>query len=122
MRYMVRYGREVEVEVNGRNELWPVDDIAAENMLSVRKTAEMLGGMEIAGELAGEGGGKARELLRVYARRIGLEIGSDTITVCGMSEDMQVLLYDGNVFVGEIDADSFDGFLGNIHRAILDAE
>lgn len=121
MRYMVKYGMGIEVEVNGVKTLWPVGDIAAENMLGVRQTAELLGGMEIAGELAGEGG-QARELLRVYARSIGLEIGSDTITVFGMSDRIRVLLYDGNVFVGEINADSLDAFLDNIHREMLDAE
>lgn len=121
MRYMVKYGRGIEVEVNGMWGMWPVHDIAAENMLGVRQTAELLGGMEIAGELAGKDG-QARELLRVYAKRIGLEIGSDTITVLGMSDRMRVLLYDENVFVGEIDAGKLDAFLGGVHREILDAE
>ena len=122
MRYTVVYGRGIEVEVNGMWEMWPVRDIARACGVDETDAVKVLERERIVGELATRKGRKALAMLREYAGCIGLEIGSDTITVFGMSEDMLVLLYDGDVFVGEIDADSFDAFLGNIHRAILEKE
>ena len=121
MRYMVKYGKCVEVEVNGMWGMWPVGDIARACGVDEPDAVNVLERERIAGELATRKGRRALAMLREYAGCIGLEIGSDVITVFGMC-GVKALLYDGDVFVGEIDADSFDGFLGNIHRAILDAE
>lgn len=122
MRYMVRYGRGIEVEVNGMWGMWPVRDIAAVTGMDETDAVNVLERERIVGELATRKGKRALAMLREYAGKIGLEIGSDVITVFGMSDRMRVLLYDGNVFVGEIDAGKLDAFLGGVHREILDAE
>lgn len=122
MRYMVRYGRGIEVEVNGMWGMWPVRDIAAVTGMGETDAVNVLERERIVGELATRKGKRALAMLREYAGKIGLEIGSDVITVFGMCGNAKALLYDGDVFVGEIDADSFDAFLGGVHREILDAE
>lgn len=122
MRYRVVYGMGIEVEVNGMWGMWPVRDIARACGVDEPDAVNVLERERIVGELATRKGRKALAMLREYAGKIGLEVGCDVITVFGMSEDMLVLLYDGDVFVGEIDAGKLDAFLGNIHRAILENE
>lgn len=122
MRYMVRYGRVIEVEVNGMWGMWPVRDIAAVTGMDETDAVNVLERERIVGELATRKGKRALAMLREYAGKIGLEIGSDVITVFGMSGNAKALLYDGDVFVGEIDAGKLDAFLGGVHREILDAE
>nr|DAP98086.1 MAG TPA: hypothetical protein [Caudoviricetes sp.] len=115
------YGRGIEVEVNGMWEMWPVRDIARACGVDETDAVKALERERIVGELATRKGRKALAMLREYAGKIGLEIGSDVMTVFGMC-GVKALLYDGDVFVGEIDADSFDAFLGDIHRVILENE
>ena len=122
MRYMVKYGKCVEVEVNGMWGMWPVRDIAAVTGMDETDAVNVLERERIVGELATRKGRRALAMLREYAGKIGLEIGSDVITVCGMCGNAKALLYDGDVFVGEIDAGKLDAFLDNIHREMLDAE
>jgi hypothetical protein len=121
MRYTVVYGRVIEVEVNGMWEMWPVRDIARACGVDETDAVKALERERIVGELATRKGRKALAMLREYAGKIGLEIGSDVMTVFGMC-GVKALLYDGDVFVGEIDADSFDAFLGDIHRVIRENE
>lgn len=122
MRYMVMYGRGIEVEVNGMWGMWPVRDIAAVTGMDETDAVNVLERERIVGELATRKGKRALAMLREYAGKIGLEIGSDVITVFGMCGNAKALLYDGDVFVGEIDAGKLDAFLDDIHRAMLDAE
>lgn len=122
MRYMVMYGQGIEVEVNGMWGMWPVRDIAAVTGMDETDAVNVLERERIVGELATRKGKRALAMLREYAGKIGLEIGSDVITVFGMCGNAKALLYDGDVFVGEIDAGKLDAFLDDIHRAMLDAE
>jgi hypothetical protein len=111
----------IEVEVNGMWEMWPARDIARARGVGETDAVKALERESVVGELATRKGGKALAALRECAGKIGLEIGSGVMAVFGM-RGVKALLYDGDAFVGEIDADSFDASLGDVHRAMLENE
>lgn len=121
MRYRVVYGMGIEVEVNGMWGMWPVGDIARACGVDEPDAICVLERERIVGELATRKGRKALAMLREYAGCIGLEIGCDVIAVSGMC-GVKALPYDGDVFVGEIDAGKLDAFLSGMHMEMLNNE